>query len=596
MSSIQDTFLGATIRMATGNKFLKYPEDDDNFKVPDEWLQLLKDDVDAPATDAVLTREKTSEDHAIQRGDVSVKSKGSKTSSSATDDEEAQVESSTAAGVDRVQSIPIIPRRTKSGDILVDWYTTDDPANPLNWSKTRRALVTAILCVYTFVVYMSSAIYVTSEHGVMEEFGVNSVQAGLGLALFVLGYGVGPSLLSPLSELPSIGRNPPYIISMLIFVLISIPTALVTNYPGLMVLRFLQGFFGSPCLASGGASIMDMYGLGLNLPYPMMVWTISAFCGPALGPLLSGFSVPVLGWRWSLLEILFASAPVFILMFVFLPETSSPNILLRRAQRLRRLTKSDRFLSQSEIEQRNMTLGAILADALIKPMEISIKDPAVTFVQVYSAIIYAIYYSFFEVFPLVFPVYYGMSAGQIGLVFLCMLVAGALGMSIYSAYLALYMNPRIIARGDPVHEARLIPALAAAFGPTVGLFIFAWTARPDVHWIAPTIGITIYGAAGFVVFQCIFCYIPLSYPKYAASLFAANDLCRSALAFASVLFARPLFANLGVARGVSLLGGFSVLGIVGMWALWWFGARLRAMSKFAVSESDEIVAAPEQRK
>ncbi|KAL5889281.1 hypothetical protein ACKVWC_004517 [Pyricularia oryzae] len=588
VSSIQDTALGAAIRLVTKNKLLKYPEERDNFKLPAQWRRLLDgSNTSEQDSDGSLAREKT--------GEARTGSLGSE-SSTVSDDEEAQAAgSSSASAMRRVQSIPIVPMTTRSGDILVDWYTTDDPENPLNWSRMRKAMVTAILCIYTFVVYMSSAIYTTSEHGVMEEFGVTSVEAGLGLALFVLGYGVGPSILSPLSELPSVGRNPPYIASMFIFVIISIPTALVTNYPGLMVLRFLQGFFGSPCLASGGASVMDMYGFGLDLPYPMMVWTVSSFCGPALGPLLSGFSVPALGWRWSLLEILFASAPVFLIMFAFLPETSSDNILLRRARRLRALTKSDRFQTKAEIEQNEMTFGAILADALIKPMEISIKDPAVAFVQIYTAIIYGIYYSFFEVFPLVFPVFYGMSAGQVGLVFLCILVSAVVGMTAYASYLAFYMHPRIRARGHPVHETRLVPALAAAFGPTIGLFIFAWTARPDVHWIAPTVGITLYGASGFVVMQCLFCYIPLSYPRYAASLFAANDLCRSALAFASVLFARPLFANLGVARGVTLLAGLSVLGIVGMWALWSFGARLRAMSKFAVSESEEIVAAEQEK-
>ena len=54
----------------------------------------------------------------------------------------------------------------------------------------------------------------------------------------------------------------------------------------------------------------------------------------------------------------------------------------------------------------------------------------------------------------------------------------------------------------------------------------------------------------------------MSYPQYAASLFAGNDLCRSAFAFAAILFARPMFLNLGIGRGVSLLAGLSVLGIV----------------------------------
>lgn len=80
-------------------------------------------------------------------------------------------------------------------------------------------------------------------------------------------------------------------------------------------------------------------------------------------------------------------------MLLFLPETSTPTILLRRAQRIRKVTGNQRFMSQSEIDQRDMKMSAIFLDALIKPIEITIKDPAVLFVQIYTAIIYGIYYS-----------------------------------------------------------------------------------------------------------------------------------------------------------------------------------------------------------
>lgn len=83
--------------------------------------------------------------------------------------------------------------------------------------------------------------------------------------------------------------------------------------------------------------------------------------------------------------------------------------------------------------------------------------------------------------------------------------------------------------------------------------------------------------------QCIFVYVPLSYPQYAASLFAGNDFFRSALACGSVLFGRPLFINLGIGKGVSVLGGLSTLGVIGMFTLYYTGAKLRARSKFAVA-------------
>ncbi|KAI2468782.1 major facilitator superfamily transporter [Annulohypoxylon bovei var. microspora] len=599
---IRDAPVGQFIRFLTGNRVFQYPEEKSDFELPEAWVQIQKSDsidftsseyrsdplnFDSSTSKSIIPGP-NDEESQIEKADVidpasyNASLTQAKSQTETLHNTEARYEVDQRHELEKTKSTPIVPKKTKDGAILVDWYYTDDPDNPRNWSNLRRALVAVIICLYTFVVYTSSAIYTTSAEGVMEEFGVNVTEASLGLALFVLGYGLGPLLFSPLSELPSIGRNPVYIITMFLFVIISIPTALVTNYPGLMVLRFLQGFFGSPCLANGAASLGDMYS-EMSLPYALIAWVSAAYCGPALGPLLSGFSVPVMGWRWSLLEIIWAASPVFLAMFAFLPETSTPNLLLRRAQRLRKLTGDGRFMSQSEMDQRNMDKRAVIIDALIKPLEITLKDPAILFVQTYTAIIYGIYYSFFEVFPLVYPVYYGMDAGHVGLVFLCVLVACLMGVVAYTAYLYFYMNPRIAHQGFPIHENRLVPALGAAFGPTIGLFIFAWTARPDVPWIAPTIGITVYGASVFVVMQCIFVYVPLSYPRYAASLFAGNDFFRSALAFASILFARPLFANLGVARGTSLLGGLSTIGIVGIWVLYFFGARLRRLSKFAVS-------------
>jgi DHA1 family multidrug resistance protein-like MFS transporter len=76
-----------------------------------------------------------------------------------------------------------------------------------------------------------------------------------------------------------------------------------------------------------------------------------------------------------------------------MPETSGPTILLRRAQRLRKFAGSQRLRSQSEMDQAHLTVSGIAVDALIKPLEITIKDPAVMFVQIYSGILYAIYYS-----------------------------------------------------------------------------------------------------------------------------------------------------------------------------------------------------------
>ncbi|RMY52973.1 hypothetical protein D0863_14095 [Hortaea werneckii] len=81
-------------------------------------------------------------------------------------------------------SHPIHPQHTASGQILVDWYTTTDPANPQNWSLAKKSLVSLQICLYTLAVYMGSAIYTPAIGGVMAEFNVGPETALLGLSLY----------------------------------------------------------------------------------------------------------------------------------------------------------------------------------------------------------------------------------------------------------------------------------------------------------------------------------------------------------------------------------------------------------------------------
>ena len=88
--------------------------------------------------------------------------------------------------------------------------------------------------------------------------------------------------------------------------------------------------------------------------------------------------------------------------------------------------------------------------------------------------------------------------------------------------------------------------------------------------------------AMYFVTQSIFAYIPMIYPRYAASILAASSFVRGLVAFAAVLFAEPLFSALGIGGGVSMLGGLTVLCAIGLAFLWKFGKQLRGRSSFAI--------------
>lgn len=359
----------------------------------------------------------------------------------------------------------------------------------------------------------------------------------------------------------------------------TIGAAFVQNYPGLVILRFIQGFTAGPAIATSGASAGDLFGFN-KVTYAMCAWTIAGYAGPALGPLLSGFSV-IATWRWTMYEMIILHSISLITMFFFMPETNAQNLLLKRAQRLRKRTGNQDLLSDSEIEQKNIHLFRLMLSYLTIPFKVSTQDPAIAFVHIYTALVYAIYFSFFEGFPLVYIGVYGMSLGIMGVVFLVVVIASVIGAIIYTVLLYKVYEPYTLKHGVGVPEYRLFPGIFAAGLLSVGLFIFAWTSRVDINWAVPTLGILFFGVGAFILLQCIVVYLPTSYPMYAASLFAMNTFLRNAFAAGAVHYARPLFQNLGIDRGCSLLGGLSAGFFVGMWALYRYGGWLRSKSKFA---------------
>ena len=157
-----------------------------------------------------------------------------------------------------------------------------------------------------------------------------------------------------MSEIPMIGRNPVYIGTLVVFVVFQLPVALATDFTMLLCFRFLTGFFGSPVLATGGASIGDMYRPNKRA-YGIGIWGIAAICGPVLGPLVGGFAAQHKGWSWTIWELMWLSGFSLVIFTFFLPETSSANILYRRSRRLRKLTGITNLKSEAEIQGEQMT-------------------------------------------------------------------------------------------------------------------------------------------------------------------------------------------------------------------------------------------------
>ncbi len=290
-----------------------------------------------------------------------------------------------------------------------------------------------------------------------------------------------------------------------------------------------------------------------------------------------------LGWRWPMWLLTILSGVTTLILAFLLPETYEGYILLHRARHLRTLTGNSRLRSQSEFDQQATTIASLTKEALVRPFIISV-EPVVFFTSVYLGIAYACFYLFFESFPIVFTEMHHFNLGESGLPFLGLAISGVLTLFGYMWYLKSYFNPRFLAKEakgiiDP--EDRLAIALFASFFVPASLFGFGWTSREDIHWIVPIIFSAFLLPGVFLLFQSLLTYLPMSYPKYAASVLAANDLIRSTIAAAFPLFGHGMFQNLGVGVGCSVLGGIFCVLILPLWGLFKYGHLLRKHSKYA---------------
>lgn len=164
----------------------------------------------------------------------------------------------------------------------------------------------------------ASSIY-TSTYAQMEaEFGNSRIVSTLGLSLFVLGISLGPMFLSPLSEF--YGRRPIYLVSWFLYVVFIIPQAVAQNIQTVLVGRFLDGFAGSAFLAVSGGTVSDLFSRQ-ELQAPMLLFSVSPFVGPSMGPLVGGFINYNVDWRWTYYVLLIWGFVFMVCIALLVPET-----------------------------------------------------------------------------------------------------------------------------------------------------------------------------------------------------------------------------------------------------------------------------------
>jgi MFS transporter, DHA1 family, multidrug resistance protein len=171
---IREAPLGQILRWVTNNRVLKYPEELPDWQCPTPYVagEVVEDTKEAEPTEKVDSTtvsptpeatepldkiptaspdEDEEEDddeqqepreprlESIRTARTQISRVGTRTAlqlSLTQKDLEDQFEQALAA--ETMKSRPIVPDTLEDGTVLVDWYATDDPANPQNWAMGKK--------------------------------------------------------------------------------------------------------------------------------------------------------------------------------------------------------------------------------------------------------------------------------------------------------------------------------------------------------------------------------------------------------------------------------------------------------------------------
>jgi len=473
---------------------------------------------------------------------------------------------------------PYPPPLPDADEYVVEFDGPDDPLHPQNWSLNKKLGMMGILIFDSIIATFSSSIFSPAGPYFGAEFGQGQESQTLATSLFVLGYAVGPSIFSPISEL--YGRKPPLLITAFAVGIFSIAVAVAKDYQTLMICRFFTGFFGSCALTVVPAVFADIFDNKVR-GIAVGAYGAALFCGPFMGPIIGGFiTKSYLGWRWDAYIPAFMAFAACILILFFLEESYGPVVLVAKASDLRRRTRNwGIHAKQEEVE---IDVAELARKNLARPLKLLFTEPIILLVTFYLSFVYGLLYVSLTAYAIIFGEIHGFSPGVSGLPYIGMIVGAMLGFLASVLEAPSYVRKLEANDGIPVPEWRMPLCAAGGIFFAAGLFWLGWTGfDPSIHWIVPTLSGLFIAFGIFTIFMANLNYLIDAYLMFAASAVAANTIMRSLFGAVFPLWASYMFEGIGIQWGMTFLGCMACLFIPVPFIFMKYGKAIRSRSKVA---------------
>ncbi|QIW99570.1 hypothetical protein AMS68_005088 [Peltaster fructicola] len=193
-----------------------------------------------------------------------------------------------------------------------------DPNDPLRWPQWKKGVSFFSVCAFAFLANFAIGGLAPAFYILSLEFNKTQTETSALLLWPILVLGIFNFFWVPLANY--IGKRPVFIFACLLLCVCYIWGAVAQTFESLLWSNIIAAFAGSSTEALGAAVVNDLY--FVHERANAMSWYMIAISGGnTVGPLICGFVVERLGWRWHKWIAVILVAVNWLLVVFFFPET-----------------------------------------------------------------------------------------------------------------------------------------------------------------------------------------------------------------------------------------------------------------------------------
>ncbi|KAJ5584530.1 uncharacterized protein N7459_004330 [Penicillium hispanicum] len=209
---------------------------------------------------------------------------------------------------------------TESNDLVLVPQPSKSSLDPLNWSRIRKELLFATIILGSCITGSLGPVLVPGFTVIAANLDVSLTNVTLLNGSLVMALGVSAYLCSAFASV--YGKRVVYLFTVILLLVSCCWAAASKSYNSLIASRVFQGLgMGGFFALAGTNSINDIFFLherGLRVG----MWNFGIIASVNLTPVISGYVISSLSWRWSYwLEVILCGI-LFVAVLLFFPETS----------------------------------------------------------------------------------------------------------------------------------------------------------------------------------------------------------------------------------------------------------------------------------